>query len=84
MKISIKIIAVDESTSGWFAFQPPRELARLSWAVDQVVSFGVPLFSMGLALYAAGLLYALRGRKRAGPDSSIPADTSGPTNHPNP
>jgi hypothetical protein len=65
-----KILAVDESTRGWLAFQPPRELARLSWAVDQAVRLGVPLFFIGLALYGIGLVLALRGRTRAQAEAS--------------
>jgi hypothetical protein len=71
-----RIIAVDESPSGWLAFQPPRELARVSWAVDQLVSFGGPIFFIGLALYGAGGVLVLRGRPNAAPNPPTPADVA--------
>jgi hypothetical protein len=76
-----KLIAADESTNGWFAFQPPRELARLSHAVDQAVCFGIPLFFVGLALYGTGLALALGNRTRAGRDSSTLTEAVDPSNH---
>ena len=55
-----KIIAIDESDKGWFAFQAPREVGWLSWIAEKVSSLGGWLFFVGLALYATGLAFALR------------------------
>jgi hypothetical protein len=57
-----KIVAIDDSTSGWFAFQAPREVGWLSWAAVQVASFGGTLFLAGLALYATGLAFTFRSQ----------------------
>lgn len=73
-----KIIAVDESSSGWFAFQAPREVGWLSWAAEGLASFGGGLFLVGLALYVAGV--ALACRSRLGSDSLHRAPT-GQTSH---
>ena len=55
-----KIIAVDESSNGWFAFQAPREVGWLSWAAEGLASFGGSLFLGGLALYVASVVLAFR------------------------
>jgi hypothetical protein len=65
-----KLIAVDESSSGWFAFQPPRELAGLSWAADGLAAAGGFLFMLGVALYGMGVVLALGSRNGVGPDGS--------------
>jgi hypothetical protein len=57
-----KIIASDESASGWFAFQAPREMGWLSWAAGRLASIGGSLFWAGLALYATGVVFAFRPR----------------------
>ena len=61
-----RIIAIDESDSGWFAFQAPREVGWLSWAAVRVASFGGTLFFVGLALYVAGVAFAFRLRRGSG------------------
>jgi hypothetical protein len=55
-----KIIAIDESSSGWFAFQAPREVGWLSWAALQAASLGGRLFFIGLALYVTSVAFAFR------------------------
>lgn len=57
-----KIIAVDESSSEWFAFQAPREVGWLSWAAEGLAAFGGCLFLAGLAVYVAGVVLAFRSR----------------------
>jgi hypothetical protein len=59
-----KIIAVDESSSGWFAFQAPREMGWLSWAAGRLASVGGSLFWAGLALYITCVVLAFRPRLR--------------------
>jgi hypothetical protein len=61
-----KIIAIDDSTTGWFAFQAPREVAWLSWAAARVVSFGSTLFIAGVTLYLVGVASAVRLRPSGG------------------
>jgi hypothetical protein len=55
-----KVIASDESDSGWFAFQAPREVGWLSWAAARLVSFGATLFFTGLGIYLVGVAFAFR------------------------
>jgi hypothetical protein len=55
-----KIVAIDNSASGWFAFQAPREVGWLSWAAVRLASFGGRLFFLGLALYVTGVAIVLR------------------------
>ena len=59
---NFKIIASDESGSGWFAFQAPREVGWLSWAAARLASFGGRLFFIGMALYVTGVAFAFRFR----------------------
>jgi hypothetical protein len=60
-----KIVASDESITGWFAFQAPREVGWLSWAAVEVASLGGWIFASGLTLYLAGVVLVLRsGRDR--------------------
>jgi hypothetical protein len=60
-----KIIASDESITGWFAFQAPREVGWLSWAAVEVASLGGWIFASGMTLYLAGVVLVLRsGRDR--------------------
>jgi hypothetical protein len=55
-----KIIASDESLTGWIAFQAPREVGWLSWAAVEVASLGGWIFVAGLTLYLAGVVLLLR------------------------
>jgi hypothetical protein len=76
-----RIIAIDESDSGWFAFQAPREVGWLSWAAVRVASFGGTLFFVGLALYVAGVAFAFRlcrggGFRRRASNAEKPASVS--------
>jgi len=57
-----KIIATDQSETGWFAFQPPRELGWLSAASATAASTGRWLFFVGVGLYGATMALALRRR----------------------
>ncbi len=59
-----KIIASDESDSGWFAFQAPREAGRLSWLAARLVSFGGSLFIAGVGNSLICLAIALRRRPK--------------------
>jgi hypothetical protein len=58
-----KIVASDESSNGWFAFQSPREVGWLSWASVEVASLGGWIFATGLTLYLAGVVVVLRSRQ---------------------
>ena len=50
-----KIVAQDNSATGWFAFKAPHELGRLSlWAIQWLKS-GKYLLSAGLALFLFNL-----------------------------
>jgi hypothetical protein len=55
-----KIIAIDESDKGWFAFQAPREVGWLSWTAVRVAAFGGKLFFAGLGLYVVGVAFTFR------------------------
>lgn len=66
-----KVVARDESDSGWFAFQAPREVGGLSWAAARLASFGGSLFIAGLGLCLLGLVLVFRSRP--GGDSHQPA-----------
>jgi hypothetical protein len=55
-----KIIASDESSAGWFAFQAPREVGWLSWASLEVAALGGWIFATGLTFYLAGVALVLR------------------------
>jgi len=54
-------VASDESDTGWFAFQAPREVAWLSWGSARLASFGGELFWAGLGIYLLGLALVFRG-----------------------
>ena len=56
-----KVVASDESDTGWFAFQAPREVAWLSWGSARLASFGGELFWAGLGIYLLGLALVFRG-----------------------
>lgn len=58
-----KLVASDESDSGWFAFQAPREVGWLSWAAARLASFGGSIFLTGLGLYFFGLASVFRSRR---------------------
>ena len=60
-----KIIASDQSDSGWFAFQAPREVGWLSWTAVRLTSFGGGLFLAGLGIYLVGLVFVFRSRAGA-------------------
>lgn len=45
-----KIVATDDSPTGWLAFQPPREVGQLSAVADRVAAWGAGLFGFGLGL----------------------------------
>ena len=72
-----KIIARDESDGGWFAFQAPRELGRLSWVAARLASFGGTLFFAGVGLSFICLAIALRRRPKDA-DLHQTADTEQP------
>jgi len=55
-----KIIATDNSSKGWFAFQAPREAGWLPWAAVEIASLGGWIFAAGLAMYCVGLAMVLR------------------------
>jgi hypothetical protein len=57
------IVATDNSTTGWFAFKEPRELARLSYWNSRLLVLGPIMFFCGLGLYAAGLAFLVSDRK---------------------
>jgi hypothetical protein len=59
-----RIIAVDESSSGWFAFQAPREVGWLSWAAIRVAAFGASIFFVGVAMCLITTALALHFRQR--------------------
>jgi hypothetical protein len=61
-----KIIAIDESSTGWFAFQAPREVAWLSWVAARVASFGSGVFIAGAMLYLVGVASTVRFRAGGG------------------
>lgn len=63
-----KVVARDESDSGWFAFQAPREVGGLSWAAARLASIGGSVFLAGLGLCLIGFVWGLRSRTRG--DSS--------------
>jgi hypothetical protein len=59
-----KIVARDNSDTGWFAFKPPREVGRLSvWAIDALSTWKYLLFA-GLGLFLFNLS-ELWGRRRS-------------------
>jgi len=62
-----KVVAVDESSMGWFAFQAPREVGRLSYLAGQILSLGKYLVFAGLGLFLFNLL-ALLAYGRGGGD----------------
>jgi hypothetical protein len=60
-----KIIASDESSTGWFAFQPPRVVGWLSWLSARLMASGKSLFFTGLAFYAAVIAWMIADRRRS-------------------
>ncbi len=63
-KGDFKIIARDDDSGAWFAFQAPTEVAWLPWASAKVESMGSWIFSFGAALYLAGLAWTLRAARK--------------------
>ncbi len=57
---AFKVVAQDESATGWFAFKAPAELGWLSWLADQTMPLAPLIFCSGLVLYAATLMVSLR------------------------
>jgi hypothetical protein len=55
-----KIIARDESDSGWFAFQAPREVGWLSWAAARLAALGGSVFFTGLGIYLFSVAFVFR------------------------
>jgi hypothetical protein len=58
-----KIVARDESESGGFAFQAPREVGWFSWGSARLACFGGSIFATGLGTYLIGLVMVLRSRR---------------------
>ena len=50
-----KLIATDDSAGGWFAFQFPREVGRLSYWAERLAKVGFGLLVIGIGLYMAGI-----------------------------
>jgi len=59
-----KIIASDESSTGWLAFQPPREMGWLSRLSELLMALGKWVFFAGLAVYAAVIALVIAERRR--------------------
>jgi hypothetical protein len=59
-----KIIASDESGSGWLAFQPPREMGWLSRLSERLIAVGKWVFFAGLAVYAPVIALIVAERRR--------------------
>jgi hypothetical protein len=51
----LQIIARDDSSEDWIAFREPRELGRLSYYTQQLVSNRQNLFRVGLAVLAVAI-----------------------------
>jgi len=66
-----KIVAHDESATGWLAFKPPRELARLSRWARWLMAAGSTLFFLGLALGTAAGVSTLRAKRRPRPEVRV-------------
>lgn len=63
-----KIVAHDESQTGWFAFKAPREMGRLSYWAMKAVGLGPLALAAGfLSLACAFVLYCLRFKRWATP-----------------
>ena len=60
-----KLVARDESSTGWFAFRPPGEMGRLSFWAQRIVGTARYFFAAGfLSLAAAIFLYCIPAHKR--------------------
>jgi hypothetical protein len=62
---AFKIVAVDDSDAGWFAFKAPRELGLLSYWSLRIASSWACLLALGLCLLPLNLI-ALWRRPRSG------------------
>ena len=58
-----KIIASDESSTGWLAFQPPREVGGLSWLSARLMALGKWVFFAGLTVYAGVIALMITDRR---------------------
>jgi hypothetical protein len=63
-KGDFKIIASDESNSGWLAFQAPREVAWLPWAAAKLAGLGGVILGVGLVCALAWTILSCRSRNR--------------------
>lgn len=55
-----KLVARDDSSRGWFAFQEPREMGRLSFWAETIVAAAKYFFAAGCLAFAAAIgLYCL-------------------------
>jgi len=63
---AFKIVARDESTTGWFAFKAPREVGRLSFWAMRTVGAGKSVMVLGfVSLAIASSMYCFQFRRRA-------------------
>lgn len=58
-----KIIASDESSTGWLAFQPSREVGWLSWLSARLMALGKWVFFAGLTIYAVVIALMITDRR---------------------
>ena len=59
-----KLVARDESSSGWFAFRPPREMGRLSFWAQRIVGTARVFFVAGFLSLALALFFHFFPRAR--------------------
>jgi hypothetical protein len=61
-----KLVARDESATGWFGFKEPREMGRLSYCAMRLVAAGNYVIVAGLVCLAGTLAAFLVQRQKAG------------------
>jgi hypothetical protein len=70
-KGEFKVVARDESESGWFAFKAPREMGRFSYWAMEVISWWRYILAGGVGcLLWSGVVFFSR---RPSPDASAPS-----------
>jgi len=68
-----KIVAEDNSETGWFAFSSPRPVGRLSYYAQELSSFGHYIWQFALLLLLWSLRHSLIGLfERARSETSTP------------
>jgi hypothetical protein len=71
-----KLVARDDSATGWFAFKEPREMGRLSFWAQEIVDAARYFFAGGFVCLAAALgLYCLPRAASMNPKESVPQST---------